>query len=138
MKPMIIAALFAAGCVQASELRLELMGAGIAGNQVRIGVYSADAPEQFPSDDKFYRGIVSEATSDRLVVIVPDLPPGRYAVAAYVDKYRTGRQAKNFLGMPKEPYGFSNDARGAFGPPDFSAAAFEIGETAVTKIIHLH
>jgi uncharacterized protein (DUF2141 family) len=71
-------------------------------------------------------------------VTVPDLPPGRYAVAAYVDNNRNGKQDKNFLGVPKEDYGFSNEARGRFGPPDFAEAAFDIGDNAVSKTIHLH
>ena len=135
---MIIAVSLLAAGAQAGELKLELEGKGMAGNQIRVAVYSANAPEQFPSDEKFYRGIVNEATSDHLTVLISDLPPGKYAVAAYVDNNRNGRQDKNFLGVPKEIYGFSNDVRGMFGPPDFAAAAFEIGENAVTKSIHLH
>ena len=118
--------------------KLELQGAGVSGNPIRVAVYSAKAPEQFPSDEKFFRGVVSEATSDHMTVMVPDLPPGKYAVAAYVDNNRNGKQDKNFLGMPKEIYGFSNDVRGKFGPPDFTAAVFEIGENTITKSIHLH
>lgn len=135
---MLAVVLLSAAGVRAGELKLELDGKGIAGNQVRIAIYSADASEQFPSDEKFYRGVVSEATSDRLIVVVPDLPPGKYAVAAYVDNNKNGRQDKNFLGVPKEIYGISNDVRGAFGPPDFAEAAFDIGENTVTKTIHLH
>ena len=130
--------LLSAFAAQAGELRLELEGKGMAGNQIRIAVYSANTPEQFPSDEKFYRGMVGEATDDRLTVLIADLPAGKYAVAAYVDNNKNGRQDKNFLGIPKEIYGFSNDARGMFGPPDFAAAAFDIGENAVTKSIHLH
>jgi uncharacterized protein (DUF2141 family) len=135
---MLAVVLLSAAGVRAGELKLELDGKGIAGNQVRIAIYSADASEQFPSDEKFYRGVVSEATSDRLIVVVPDLPPGKYAVAAYVDNNKNGRQDKNFMGVPKEIYGFSNNARGAFGPPDFSAAAFEVGGAVVSKSIQLH
>lgn len=135
---MIIAVLLLATGARAGELKLELEGKGMANNQVRVAVYSANAPEQFPSDEKFYRGIVKETANDRLTVLISDLPPGKYAVAAYVDNNRNGRQDKNFLGIPKEIYGFSNDARGMFGPPDFAAAEFEIGENAVTKPIHLH
>ena len=130
--------LLSAFAAQAGELRLELEGKGMAGNQIRVAVYSANAPEQFPSDEKFYRGMVGEATDDRLTVLIADLPAGKYAVAVYVDNNKNGRQDKNFLGIPKEIYGFSNDARGMFGPPDFAAAAFDIGENAVTKSIHLH
>lgn len=128
----------AATTALASELRLELHGAGMAGKQVRVAVYSALKPEQFPSDEHFYRGIVSDAAAEKLAVTIPDLPPGRYTVAAYVDDNRNGRQDKNFLGVPKEDYGFSNDARGTFGPPDFAEAAFDIGDNAVFQTIHLH
>jgi uncharacterized protein (DUF2141 family) len=138
MKRLMVAALLAATGVQAGELKLELQGKGVAGNQIRVAVYSANQPEQFPSDDKFYRGVVSEASSDRLTLSVPDLPAGKYAVAAYVDNNKNGRQDKNFLGVPKEIYGFSNDARGMFGPPDFGEAAFDIGENPISKSIQLH
>lgn len=123
---------------QASELKLELEGKGMANNQVRVAVYSAKAPEQFPSEEKYYRGVVYEATSDRLTVRIPDLPSGKYAAAAYVDNNRNGKQDKNLLGMPKEIYGFSNNARGSFGTPDFAEAAFDIGSNDVTQPIYLH
>jgi uncharacterized protein (DUF2141 family) len=124
--------------VLAGELKLELHGNSLAGNLVRVAIYSANAPQQFPSDIEYYRGVVSEASADHLTVTIADLPPGKYAVAAYVDNNRNGRQDKNFLGVPKESYGFSNDARGRFGPPNFAEAAFDIGENSVTKSIHLH
>lgn len=138
MRLMMAAALVVISGAHAGELKLELQGEGLAGNQIRVAVYSAKAPEQFPSDERFYRGIVYEATNDLLTVRIPDLPPGKYAVAAYADNNRNGKQDKNFLGVPKEIYGFSNDARGKFGPPDFAAAEFEIGDSVVTKSIHLH
>ena len=138
MKRLMMVLLLAATGVQAGELKLELNGDGMKGNQIRIAVYSANAPQQFPSDIEYYRGVVSEATADHLIVTIPDLPPGKYAVAAYVDNNRNGRQDKNFLGVPKENYGFSNDARGMFGPPSFAEAAFDIGADTLSKSIHLH
>lgn len=135
---LLLPGLLAVTTALAGELKLELHGKGMDGNQVRIAVYSANKPEQFPSDDKFYKGVVNDATGESLLVTVPDLPPGRYAVAAYVDNNKNGKQDKNFLGVPLEDYGFSNDARGRFGPPDFAEAAFDIGDNAVFQTIHLH
>lgn len=123
---------------QAGNLNLVFYGEGLAGNPVWVAVYSALAQEQFPSMEKPYRGMVIDATSDRLSATVANLPPGKYAVAAFADSNRNGKQDKNFLGMPTEIYGFSNDARGKFGPPAFADAAFEIGENAVSLSIHLH
>lgn len=138
MQRLMLITLLAVTSVQAGELKLELHGKGMAGNQVRVALYSALKPEQFPSDEKFYKAVASEATGETLIVTVPDLPSGTYAVAAYVDNNRNGKQDKNFLGVPKEDYGFSNDARGKFGPPDFAEAAFNIGDNAVSKTIHIH
>lgn len=138
MKRLLMTVLLAATGVQAGELKLELQGKGLAGNQIRIALYSASQPEQFPSDDTFYRGIVREAAGEHLKVSVTDLPPGKYAVAVYVDSNKNGRQDKNLFGVPEEDYGFSNDVRGRFGPPDFADAAFDIGDDTVSRTIHIH
>lgn len=138
MKRMMMAALLLATGVQAGELKLELTGKGLAGNQIHVAVYSANVPEQFLSDEKPYRATIVGAANDRMTVSMPDIPLGKYAVAVYVDNNRNGKLDKNFFGVPKEMYGFSNDARGMFGPPDFTEAAFEIGENPVSKTIQLH
>lgn len=52
------------------------------------------------------------------------LARGTYAVKAYVDRDGNGALNRGAFGAPSEPYGFSNDARGAFGPPSFADAAF--------------
>lgn len=138
MKRLMMAVLLTATGVQAGELKLALQGKSLAGKQIRIAVYSASQSEQFPVSDKFYRGVVSESAGENLTVSVPDLPPGKYAVAVYVDSNKNGRHDKNLFGVPKEAYGFSNDARGRFGPPDFADVAFEISDDTVLKSIHIH
>lgn len=64
---------------------------------------------------------------------VAPVTPGVYAIAAYHDLNENGRLDRSALGVPVEPYGFSNDARGRFGPPDFEKAAIRIepGERTV-------
>ncbi len=41
-----------------------------------------------------------------------DIPPGRYALAVIHDENMNGKLDANWLGVPKEGYGFSNDAKG--------------------------
>lgn len=53
-----------------------------------------------------------------------DIPPGSYAIAVIHDENMDGELETNFLGVPKEGYGFSNDAKGMIGAPSFSAASF--------------
>lgn len=76
-----------------------------------------------------------EAIASRLVrsqgavtqTVFADLPPGRYAIAAYHDADDDGRLTTWAMGLPREAYGFSNNARGRFGPPSFESAAFSLG-----------
>lgn len=63
------------------------------------------------------------------VVTIPGLPPGRYAAQAFQDLNGNGKIDRNFLGIPKEPVGFSNDAPIRMAPPRFADAGFEHGTT---------
>lgn len=86
------------------------------------------------NDEGRFLGDVSGAAARRKVpvsgpemtVVVDGLPRGLYAVTAFQDENGNGELDRNFLGLPKEPVGASNDARGKMGPPKFKAAAFEL------------
>lgn len=50
--------------------------------------------------------------------------PGTYAISVFQDENLNGRLDTNFLGIPREGVGASNNARGHFGPPSFHDASF--------------
>jgi uncharacterized protein (DUF2141 family) len=58
---------------------------------------------------------------------IENLKAGTYALAVYQDLNGNGKLDRTFPGPPDEPYGFSNDARGSFGPPSFREAAIDLG-----------
>jgi uncharacterized protein (DUF2141 family) len=66
--------------------------------------------------------------------VVEGLPAGDYAVMLYHDRNHNGKLDKKPLGMPAEPYGFSNDARAPFGPPSFDAARFTLSANLAISI----
>jgi uncharacterized protein (DUF2141 family) len=68
---------------------------------------------------------------------VPALGPGQYAVAAFHDADSDGELDRSAVGVPTERYGFSNDARGRFGPPSFGDAAVTLGDGAHELLITL-
>ena len=53
-----------------------------------------------------------------------DTQPGTYAVSVFHDENSNGRLDSNFLGIPREGVGASNNAKGHFGPPSFRDASF--------------
>lgn len=65
------------------------------------------------------------------------LSPGRYGVKAFHDRDGDGKMKFNPLGMPLEPYGFSNNARAPFGPPSWRAAGFEVKAGPNSQVIRL-
>lgn len=65
------------------------------------------------------------------------LPPGRYALRVFADENGNGKLDTNPVGMPIERYGFSNDAKGNRGAPDFEAAALNLESADVQTVVHL-
>lgn len=53
------------------------------------------------------------------------IPPGTYAISVFHDENSNGRLDTNFLGIPREGVGASNNARGHFGPPKFHDASVD-------------
>ncbi|MEL6195877.1 MAG: DUF2141 domain-containing protein [Myxococcota bacterium] len=56
---------------------------------------------------------------------------GRYAVAVIHDEDKDGELDTNFLGIPSEPVGVSNNVRGSFGPPKFRDASFQVADQSL-------
>jgi uncharacterized protein (DUF2141 family) len=53
-----------------------------------------------------------------------DIAPGTYALAIIHDENMNGELDTNWLGVPTEGYGFSNNAKALLGTPSLSAASF--------------
>ncbi len=85
-----------------------------------------DSPEGFPEDylRMATNVMVIKIRKDQARCDFEDIPPGTYAMAVVHDENMDGKLDTNFLGIPREGYGFSNDAMGALGAPPFSAASF--------------
>ncbi len=123
----------AATPVLAGELTIEVSGITPGRGQIYLAVY--DRPETFPTAGLQRTGQILAASGQSLVARFKDLPPGQYAAVAFQDVNGNGKLDKNFLGIPKEPYGFSNGARGSAGPPKFSAAAVTLNPDGTMTIV---
>jgi uncharacterized protein (DUF2141 family) len=66
------------------------------------------------------------------------LPPGRYALSVFHDRNGNRRLDTNFLGIPKEQSGASNDAPARFGPPQFGDALVTVGTEPLALAIRLN
>ncbi|MCY7356625.1 MAG: DUF2141 domain-containing protein [Rudanella sp.] len=63
--------------------------------------------------------------------------PGDYAVAVYHDKNANGELDKRIFGIPKEPYGFSNNFRPRMSAPTFGDCKITVGSGGKTIQIRI-
>jgi uncharacterized protein (DUF2141 family) len=122
-----------AGQAQAdgSQVVVRIEGLRSASGFVRLGLY--DSPDDFPRG-RPVAGQAVPAMSGSVEAVFDDLPDGRYAIAVYHDEDGDGEFTKNFVGLPLEGYGFSNDAPVLLGPPAFDTAAIDVRGRTRTAI----
>lgn len=115
-------------------LRLHLKGLRSASGQVLYTIFNR--AEGFPdSPDLAYRKGVATVVGQTLVLELGTLPPGTYAVGVVHDENSNNVVDTNLFGVPREGFGFSNDAKPRWnGPPTFEQARVVLGAGAH----HLH
>jgi uncharacterized protein (DUF2141 family) len=129
--PLLAGLLLAAGASAATvEVRVTKVGP-----KGKVNVAVCDK-ERFLKQCLYHASVPAKA--GETVVSIPDVPPGTWAVLAYQDENENGQLDRNVIGIPKENYGFSRDAKSMFGPPKFEAAAIQVGEGTVKAEVALH
>ena len=83
------------------------------------------------------RKIVVSAEGAQHEAVFNDVPYGTWAVSVQHDENRSGKLDTNFLGMPKEGVGASNNPRSKFGPPSFDSAKFSVDKGETEVVINL-
>ena len=79
----------------------------------------------------------TSSSSNVVTLTFENIPNGDYAISLYQDEDNNQELTKGMFG-PKEPYGFSNNAKGSFGPADFSDAKFEVKDGDVELDININ
>jgi uncharacterized protein (DUF2141 family) len=116
------------GLAQAQQSPKNLIHVEIDGlrddkGQVLCAIYSS--ADGFPKKgDKAVAHAKSSISERHAVCEFPGLNAGTYAISVFHDENSNGKLDTNFMGIPREGVGASNNAKGHLGPPKFDAAAF--------------
>jgi uncharacterized protein (DUF2141 family) len=122
MKYMAIAfGAFYALAASAEMLSVTVSNVKVGKGDVRVGLFNQK--DQFPNG-KLLRGEVAVSEKGVVTVVFEDVKPGTYAVSVFQDNNGNKVIDKNFLGIPKEPYGFSGKWKS--GSSSFDKSAFEL------------
>ena len=125
--------------IQASELIINLSDQKKAGTLMLAIYNNAEAFEGSVVKEKrsevgVFKGLelyLEPKDSMRLSIEIPD---GEYAIAFFIDANGNKKLDKNFLGIPKEQFGFSNNAMGTLSAPSFEQAKFKVTGNTVQNI----
>jgi uncharacterized protein (DUF2141 family) len=93
-------------------------------------VFESDKGDNSKQRSGIVAGLVKKVTLGEAEGTI-ELEAGTYSIGFFIDKNDNEKLDTNFLGVPKEQFGFSNDAMGRFGPPSFEAASFTLQEEKV-------
>lgn len=116
-----------------SEFRLSIEGINELKGEIRIAMF--DSKEKYTKDP--IHAIVLPVDSTTIIWTQEMLPFGEYAIAVYHDKNENGKIDTNLLGIPKEDYGFSNNARGRFGPASWQDSKFIVEDNFYSTSIKI-
>ena len=115
--------------VSADTLNIVIKNVGSTDGTVMLQVLNSEA--QFLGDGQAAAQAQQPVLGEMQFII--DLPPGEYAFRVMHDENDNGKLDSNFIGIPTEPWAFSNNATGNFGPAKWADAKFTVaGETTQT------
>ena len=121
-----------------SEGEILVVLSGFETNQGFVLVSLHDQKKSFPDDAKKAKKLArAQIKNKRAVLRFKGLTYGRYAISAFHDENDNRKLDTNFLGIPKEAVGASNNAKGTLGPPKWKDAVFELKGPSVTQKIKL-
>lgn len=89
---------------------------------VKLGLFNSE--ESYNGKSKKFKGAILKIENKKVKWEVKNIPFGEYAIKAFHDEDCDDKIDTNFLGIPTERYGFSNNVKGLFGPPSFDKAKF--------------
>ena len=103
---------------------------------LQFGLYNNS--EKFPIVGETYKMVRVKTSGASRKYTFKGLPKGNYAVAIYQDENNNDNCDKNFLGVPIEPYAFSNDSRPKISVPRFKDCSFILdkSKTVTIKLVY--
>lgn len=113
---------------------------GLRNSNGVVGSIIFKSADGWPEDKakSFRHGPTPIPSGQKQATVVWDhLAPGDYGVAVIHDENRNAKLDRNFIGIPKEGFGFANNPHVGLSGPPFSAAVVHVQCPVTETVIHL-
>jgi uncharacterized protein (DUF2141 family) len=84
-------------------------------------------------ENNYIKGITKEVKQNKCIIRIKNLEAGNYSFRYFHDENNNKELDTNWLGIPNEGFGFSNNASGLFGPPDFEETIIKLKQNTTKK-----
>ena len=118
-----------------AQLELSIYVEGVKTNSGYINVAVYNQADGFLQHDKVYKSGHTRAVKGVTHIFIDNLPEGEYALAVFHDENGNNELDTNWLGIPREAYGFSKGKVKLLGPPSFFECAMQISADSEIRII---
>ncbi|TDU40495.1 uncharacterized protein (DUF2141 family) [Gelidibacter sediminis] len=103
----------------------------VKGNLV-VGVFNTE--ENFLENGSAIKTYTYKVDKTSKQIVISDLPKGEYAISLFHDENSDAECNRNFLGIPKEGYGFSNNVKPKFSAPTYNDCKFTLSQDTTLTI----
>ena len=134
-KPVIETAVEAKIKVKHKPLKLIIEHLASPSAPVIVGIYRSK--HKFLSKESRLKEYTFIPKGNTLTVYIADIDYSEIAVAIYQDMNSNGKFDKNFIGLPKEGYAFSNNFKPTIKAPDYDDCKFNYDSTSCIISMHL-
>lgn len=135
MRKLILGTVLFASTLIANDITVEVTNLLNTNGKLSIGLYNKN-DDTFANMSKYYKSVNLKIDDSKVIYRFKNIPNGTYAVAVVHDENENKELDKNFFGVPKEGYGFSNNIRPSFRGANFEESKFELmsNKNVVIKI----
>jgi len=127
---------FQKGFGQASSHTISISNIKAKRGNLMIGWYNSEASYN-ERNNPIFKKLVTVNQQKEVTVVFEKIPAGKYAISMFLDENGNKEMDTNFLGIPKEQYGFSNNVLPATRAANFDEASFDVKDNPSTISIRL-
>ena len=117
---------------QTGNIKVKVNGLKSDEGTAKLGLYNSK--DDYPAENKAWKKGSAKITNGEALFTYKDIPEGTYVLIVFHDVNDNAKFDKNFIGMPKEKFGFSQNIYGKMGAPDFDDIAFTVEEEKTTEL----
>lgn len=110
---------------------------GLRNNKGQFMISLSRGSEGWPNENYYKQLFIEEFTSPDFTLEFSNIPYGNYAIGVLHDEDKNSKMTSNFIGMPKEGFGFSRDYQVSLRAPKYEESNFDFNQRNLSLEVNM-